>query len=213
MKKALVLILILGSGCAVAPRLSNARTLPAGKIELVGGSHLSLVGSGQTRFPAGSLDSGVRIGASDGFELGAGLRGAWTPAIAVFGATGDVKVRIFEDQSFDLSIDPGVTYDAIFTGGEVGHFLSFDLTVLGGLNIEGGHQLILAPAFLDQWVLSRGAAPLQQPFFGGSIGFLWRADPTFSLLPSIGSFYSPVGTEGSGGTGVLQLSLGAFFEL
>lgn len=208
-----VATLAIGAGgCAVGPRLTRARTLPAGEVELVAGSSLSLVGAGETKFPAGTLDSNVRIGLADRFELGAGARGAWTPQISLFGAGADLKLQLLEG-SIELAIDPGINWDAIITAGELGHLYTFSLPLVAGLNIDGGHQLILAPAFLDTWAVSRGAAAVHQPYFGGAIGFELRADQNFTLLPSAGLYYSPVGPEASGGTAVLNLSLGASFKL
>jgi hypothetical protein len=212
-----VLLAITETGCAVGPRLSRARALPEGELEVVAGSSLSLVGSGQTKFPAGSLDSTVRVGVFEDFEVGVGLRGAWTPQIAVFGAGADAKIQLIDartrEEGFELAVDPGFNWDAIFSAGELGHFFTFSLPVVLGLNIEGEHQLILAPAFIDTWVVSRGAAALHQPYFGGTLGFELRVDEMFSLLPSVGLFHSPVGTEASGGTNVLNISIGANFQL
>lgn len=214
MRKAIAFAaLLFCAGCAVGPRLTRARALLPGEVELVAGSSLSLVGAGETKFPAGTLDSNVRVGIARGLELGAGARGAWTPQISLFGAGADLKIELLGGSTVELAIDPGFNWDAILSAGELGQLYTFSLPVILGLNVDGGHQLILAPAFIDTWAVSRGAAAVHQPHFGGAIGFELRADPNFTLLPSAGLYYSPVGPEASGGTAVLNLSVGAHFKI
>jgi hypothetical protein len=181
-------------------------------VELVAGSNLSLVGAGEIDFPAGSLDGGLRVGIFDGLELGVSLRGAYTPAISVWGAALDAKIQLYRSELFELALDPGVSWDLLSTAGENASFYSAALPVLAGLNLGDGHQLILSPGFILQWVSSDGAAPVRQPFVGTALGVALEIDRSFTLLPSAGLYYSWVGNE-TAGTTVAQLSLGAFFNL
>ena len=217
MRAALAMIALFAGGCGYTARLGSARTIEAGHLELSTGSHLSLVASGPTRFPAGNLDLGMRYGIADGFDAAASFRGFWTPYTSIAGGSLEAKIQLSRadsiDAGVDLAIAPAAAYDIVYGGDAAGRFVSFALPVLLGLNIEGGHQLVLAPAFVDQWAISEGASPVHQPFFGGSIGFLWRVDDVVALLPSLGLFHSFVGTEGSAGTDALHISAGAFFDL
>lgn len=204
-------LLSLGTACAAGPRLSRATTVKSGAIQLVAGSNLSLVGAGEIDFPAGSLDGGLRVGVLDRLELGAALRGAYTPAISVWGAALDAKIQLYRSDSFALALDPGVGWDLVLTAGESARFYTATLPVLAGLELGADHQLIFSPAFLLQWVQSAGAATVVQPFTGASLGVALAIDQSFTLLPSAGMYYSWVGNETSGTT-VVQLSVGAFFD-
>ena len=95
------------------------------------------------------------------------------------------KVRIGSRGRWSLAAGAGVGYRVAESGGAVieGAFVS--APIIAGVEL-GRHQLVVSIAGGYQRLYSSGARPVNVPFIGDSIGFLWQLGRNWALLPEAG---------------------------
>ena len=196
--RALVVVALAACGTGTAYR--TTRIAPSGHMQYLAGLQVS--GGGTMGMPQGGgdgaaaplpeLSTGVRRGFDDRYE--AQLN---TTLLSVGPAhTGSVelagKVKLFEHDRWSLATGLGAGYRIAEYGGAIieGGFVSAPL--IGGIEL-GRHQLVVSADVGFERVYSSGAKPVDVPYAGGSIGFLWQIGKTWSLLSEIGSDISPTG--------------------
>lgn len=190
-------------GCASLSTLDRARTLQKGQVRVTpavaAAQTLSSGGSGVTpRF-----EVGLGYGAEDDVEVFGKLWGS--------GLSGGTKMQLVRSDSANSGVDVAV---APSVGWHFSDKLTFDLPLLAGINLGGGHQLVLSlrpayAAWLDPGGIGR---PVSYVFLGGSLGTWTRITESLAFLPEIAWTGNLFAEEGFGtpiGSGAgLQISLG-----
>lgn len=190
-------------GCGSYSTLDRARTLDPGRVRL-----MPAIGA------IGGAESGG-AGFAPRFEvaLGYGAR----ENVEVFGKVwyggfvGGTKVQAIRSESamdVELSFAPAL-------GWHWSDKLSFDLPILGGLNIGRNDQLVFAirPSYIA-WVDALGPGQPASFFqLGGTIGYWFQPADFVALLPEValvGNLYATEGFSSPTGDGVgMQFLLGA----
>jgi hypothetical protein len=96
--------------------------------------------------------------------------------------------------------------------------LSFELPILLGLALSGGHELILAPRVVEMLDFGEGdiGRPAQFVFVGGSVGFVWQLWSRVALVPELGllaNVYSEPGFSSFASAGpAVQVALGVLWD-
>ena len=223
MRQLALVALALTSGCASSIGTGGARVLDPGEQAFGLGLDVTLPSARvEPSSPVAGVwpqvSLGYRRGLGAGFEAGARVWGAGFPRyILTVGGGADVRYAIAKaptrDDGFDLAIGAGLAYHQINAGGAPTHVMVTQVPLLGGVNFEGGHQLFGGPRFEHHYMTGTDVNPVHLPFFGGSVGFSWRAASFLEVRPQVVAMYSPVsfnGTQdpqGRRGVGILQFGI------
>jgi hypothetical protein len=193
------LLLLALAACGTGSAYRTTRIAPAGHTEYLFGAQVSgagtvgapTEGSGGVA-PLPELAVAARRGFDDRYE--AQLN---TTLLSVGPAhTGSVelagKVRFYEHERWSLAAGASAGYRIAEAGGAIieGAFVSAPL--IGAVEL-GRHQLVLSLDAGFQRLYSSGARPVDIPYAGASIGFVWQIARTWALLPEAGADLSPTG--------------------
>jgi len=100
------------------------------------------------------------------------------------------KVRIGARGRYSLAVGAGAGYRLAESGGAVIEGVFASAPVIAGIDL-GRHQLVLSLAGGYQRWYSSGAQPVDVPFIGDSIGFVWRFGKHWALHPEAGLAWTP----------------------
>lgn len=183
--------------CPSFSTMGTARTIGRGKSQLlVAAEGMGAVsGTGVGVLP--QLEIAGRYGLTDDVELGAK---GW-----YLGAAIDAKVQLLRspnpESGLDLAIDPTLGWSAP-------NKLTVGVPLLLGVNVPGGHQLVIGPRLVDElWFdpalpASRAANTL---LAGTSLGFAWKISDRVRIMPELSFLYplaAPPGVSTYAGAGV-----------
>lgn len=101
------------------------------------------------------------------------------------------KLRAFSSGRWSLAVGAAAGYRIAESGGAIIEAGFVSAPVIGGIEL-GRHQLVLSLTGGYQRWYSSGARPVDVPFVGESIGFLWQLSRRWALLPEVGSAYTPM---------------------
>lgn len=223
MRRLAALLLLVGTGCASSVGTGGARVLDGGKQTFGLGLDITLPSARiEPSSPVAGIwpqfSLGYRRGLGGNVEIGARTWAAGIPRyVMTLGGGADVRYGLVKspspEEGLDLALGAGVGYHQINAGGVPTHVMVTQVPLLGGINLEGGHQIFGGPRFEHHYMTGPDVNPVHLPFFGGSIGFSWRAASFLEVRPQIVAMYSPVsfnGTQdpdGRRGVGILQFGL------
>ena len=206
MKRALLLTLLLTTGCYSFSTLGRARTVQEGRIEVWGAPEALVVATdtGGSVRPVGEV--GVRYGATREVELDA--------RITTAGFTLGPRVQLVRApdprDGFDVLVAPALAYTAQDK-------LALEVPLLFGINL-GEHQIVIAPRLVYQMRLGATGVPGPISFLyaGGSIGVAIQLDAHVALMPEVallGQIYSDPGFTSNVASALgLQASLGLIVD-
>ena len=188
----LLLLALAAAGCGSYSTYRTTRLASTSKTEILVGAQVagaSVPEGGAAPLP--ELALAARRGGGDRYEVQANgtllaLKQGRTGSLEVGG-----KVRLLAEGRWSLAVGAAVGYRIGESGGAVieGGFVSAPL--IGGVDL-GRHQLVLSVNGGYQRWYSSGARPVDVPFVGESIGFLWQVGRRWALLPELGAAYTPV---------------------
>lgn len=186
------LAILLLAGCGSYSTYKTTRIVPTGQTEWVSGLQASGAGFvGQPgAAPLPELVLGARRGFADTYEVQ--VNGTFLPLKQL--ATGSLelagKMRVFESGRWSLAVGAGAGYRIAETGGAYIEGVYASAPVIAGIEL-GRHQLVLSATGGYQRWYSSGARPVDVPFIGDSLGFVWQIGRAWALLPEVGAAWSP----------------------
>lgn len=187
-----LLLLCAGPACGSYSTYRTTRLASAQKTEILVGAQLAGAavpdGAGA---PLPELALSARRGVGARYEVQANgtllaLRQGRTGSLELGG-----KMRILSSGRWSLAAGAAAGYRIAESGGAIieGAFVSAPL--IGGVEL-GRHQLVVSVNGGYQRWYSSGARPVDVPFVGQSLGFVWQVRRRLALLPEIGSAFTPV---------------------
>lgn len=183
---------LLAGACGSYSTYRTTRLAAPGRTELLAGVQVAGFhapdGAGA---PMPELALAARRGLGDRYEVQANgtllaLKQGRTGSLELGG-----KMRVLADGRWSLAVGAAAGYRIAESGGAIieGAFVS--APVIGGVEL-GRHQLVVSVTGGYQRWYSSGARPVDVPFVGPSLGFLWQIKDRWALLPEIGSAYTPM---------------------
>lgn len=180
------------AACGSYSTYRTTRLASTSKTELLFGAQLAGIrvpdGAGA---PLPELAVAARRGVGDRYEVQA--NGTLLPLAQ--GRTGSLelggKMRVFSEGRWSLAVGAAAGYRIAESGGAIIEGAFASAPVIGGIDL-GRHQLVLSLAGGYQRWYSSGARPVDVPFVGESVGFLWQLSKRWALLPEVGTAYTPV---------------------
>ncbi len=100
------------------------------------------------------------------------------------------KARVLEHGRWSLAAGAATGYRYMESGGAIIEGVHVAVPVILGVDL-GRHQLVWSVVGGYQRYYSSGARPVEVPFVGQSIGFLWQINPRWALLPELFTGYTP----------------------
>jgi hypothetical protein len=193
------------AGCPSISTLGAARTIDRGTSQFFIAPEVTYFTLGEKPLVKPQVEFGVRYGLTDKLELGGKV---WLPGIAA-----DAKIALLRakspDAGLDVALNPGFSYLGGFSGTRSGegsslHTFTLFVPLLLGLNVGGGHQLVLAPRVIDQLFMGSGSdgGAANIVYAGTSLGFVFKVGPSFRLMPEVSVGVPIVGTVSGFGTDV-----------
>ncbi len=188
----LVLALLPALGCGSYSTYRTTRLASTSKTELLAGVQVAGArapdGAGA---PLPELAVAARRGLGGRYEVQANgtllaLEQGRTRSLELGG-----KMRVLARGRWSLAVGAAAGYRIAESGGAIieGAFVS--APVIGGVEL-GRHQLVVSVDGGYQRWYSSGARPVDVPFVGQSLGFLWQIGDRWALLPEVGTAFTPV---------------------
>jgi hypothetical protein len=184
------------AACGSASSYRTTRIAPQGHTQWLFGAQVSGAGTvddGTTDGGAAPLPEfalAARRGFADRFEAQANA----TLLPTKFGQSGSLelagKARIGQRGRYSLAVGTGVGYHVARLGGATIEDVYAAVPVIGGIEL-GRHQLVLSIDGGYHRLYSSGARPVNLPYIGESIGFLWQIKKNWALLPELGGAWTP----------------------
>lgn len=141
--------------------------------------------------PMPELAVAARRGVGDRYEVQANgtllvLEQARTGSLELAG-----KMRVLSRGRWSLAVGAAAGYRIAESGGAIIEAGFVSAPVIGGIEL-GRHQLVVSVTGGYQRWYSSGARPVDVPFIGESLGFVWQIKKRWALLPEVGTAYTPV---------------------
>jgi len=180
------------AACGSYSTYRTTRLASTSKTEMVFGAQVAGIRAPDgAAAPLPELAVAARRGVGDRYEVQANgtllaLKQARTGSLELGG-----KMRVLAEGRWSLAVGAAAGYRIAESGGAIieGAFVS--APVIGGVEL-GRHQLVVSVNGGYQRWYSSGARPVDVPFVGESLGFLWQVSKRWALLPEVGSAYTPV---------------------
>ena len=189
--KAVTLAALVLAACGSASSYRTTRIAPSGHTQWLFGAQVSGAGTvddGTTDGGAAPLPEfalAARRGFSDRFEAQANA----TLLPTKIGQSGSLelagKALVGKRGRASLAVGAGAGYHVARLGGATIEDVYASVPVIGGiqlvLSIDGGYHRLY----------SSGARPVNLPYIGESIGFLWQLGKNWAVLPEVGGAWTP----------------------
>jgi hypothetical protein len=191
------------TACGTGTAYRTTRIAPVGHTQWLFGAQVSgagLAGTGEDGSPTSDgraaplpeVAVAARRGLSDRFELQGNatllsVGPAHTGSLELAG-----KVRLYQHGRWSLATGAGAGYRIADAGGAIIEGVFVSAPLIGGVDL-GRHQLVVSLDGGFQRLYSSGARPVDVPYVGESIGFLWQIGRSWALLPEAGLEYTPTG--------------------
>lgn len=190
--KALVPVLLLACACGSYSTYRTTRLASTSRTELLVGAQIAgarVPDGGGAPLPELALSARRGVGARYEVQANATLLALRQ------GRTGSLelgsKVRLLREGRWSLAAGAAAGYRIAESGGAIIEGAFFSAPVIGGVEL-GRHQLVVSvDAGYQRWY-SSGARPVDVPFVGQSLGFVWQIRRRWALLPEVGSAFTPV---------------------
>lgn len=202
----MVALVLSGSGCLMVGTPTPARNLDEGRFQVdfrQGATVLEFdgvtdpaKGPDRRRYTWSALELGVQYGVTERLELGARLGAASSQLASGLRAKLALHRSVSPEEGYDLSLAPGLSFastngDAAGPSISSGHLFIAEATLLLGLNLRGGHQVVLGAGLGDfDWGGGESSSS-NVAGFGALAGFSWRVTPGLRLMPMVAGGYSP----------------------
>jgi hypothetical protein len=188
----LSLLVLAGAGaCGSYSTYRTTRLASTSRTELLFGAQIAGASAPDgAGVPLPEIAVAARRGVGDRYEVQAN----GTLLALEQGRTGSLelggKMRLLSEGRWSLAVGAGAGYRIAESGGAIieGAFVS--APVIAGVEL-GRHQLVVSVNGGYQRWYSSGARPVDVPFVGESIGFLWQISQRWALLPELGAAYTP----------------------
>jgi len=95
------------------------------------------------------------------------------------------KARVLEHGRWSVAVGAAAGYRIVESGGAIVEGVHVALPVIGAVDL-GRHQLVWSVVGGYQKWYSSGARPVEVPFLGDSLGFLWQINGRWALMPEAG---------------------------
>lgn len=194
--KALVVLAL--SACGTGTAYRTTRIAPSGHTEYLAGMQItgagtvgvSPDGSKGGAAPLPELSIAARRGFVDRYEAQVNttlldLGPVHTGSVELAG-----KVRLFQHDRWSLATGAGAGYRIAEVQGAVIESAFVSAPVIGGVEL-GKHQLALSLDAGFERIYGSGARPVDLPYAGVSLGFVWQIARSWALLPEVGGEWSP----------------------
>jgi hypothetical protein len=185
-------LLVLAGACGSYSTYRTTRLASASKTELLFGAQLAGArapdGAGA---PLPELALAARRGVGERFEVQANgtllaLKQGRTGSLELGG-----KMRVLALGRWSLAVGAAAGYRLAESGGAIIEGAFASVPVIGGVEL-GRHQLVVSvDGGYQRWYAS-GARPVDVPFVGQSLGFVWQIGERWALLPEVGTAFTPV---------------------
>jgi hypothetical protein len=197
--RALAIAAMVATGCGSSSTYRTTRIATPGHTEWLFGAQVSGAGTmgasenGEVQnkvAPLPELAIGARRGLDDRFEVQLNgtmlpLKQANTGSLELAG-----KMRLAEHGRWSLAAGVAGSYRIAQAGGALIEGVTVSAPLIGAVEL-GRHQLVLSVSGGYQRWYSSGARPVEVPFVGESLGFLWQVSKNVALLPEVGTAWSP----------------------
>ena len=100
------------------------------------------------------------------------------------------KARLFEHGRWSIAAGAAAGYRLAESGGAIVEGVHVAAPVIFGVDL-GRHQLVWSVVGGYQKWYSSGAHPVEVPFIGDSLGFLYVIKNRWAILPEVGAAYTP----------------------
>lgn len=189
----LIIIVALSAGCSATSPYRSPTALGKGTTELLVAPQVHAAGpSDAGKAPYPELALGARHGVTDEVDaMGTMTVLALGEALSSFGLEGGGRVQIRDGERVDIGIGASAGYKIGTSSGAVFESVHVALPVSFGIRL-GKHQLIWAPNVSWQRWYSMGTNPVDIPAAGSSLGFEWKVNERYTILPELGWSISPV---------------------
>jgi hypothetical protein len=188
----LALVLSTGAACGSYSTYRTTRLASTSKTEVLVGAQVAGASAPEGgAAPLPELALAARRGVGDRYEVQANgtllaLKQARTGSLELCG-----KVRPASAGRWSLAAGAAAGYRIGESGGAIIEGAYVSAPLIGGVEL-GRHQLVVSVTGGYQRWYSSGARPVDVPFIGESLGFLWQVGRRWALLPEVGAAYTPV---------------------
>lgn len=186
------------SGCTAVNNYRTARTLGQGTTEVIVAPQAHAAGfRGTPKIPFPELSLSVRHGIREKVDVGGTLSGlALGDKVQTFGLEAAAKAHMYRSPGgrFDIAVSAGASYRSVETSGALFEAVQASVPIIFGVNF-GDSELAISPVVHWQRWYSMGAAPVDFPAAGMSVGYRWQFSRRYALLPEFGWAYSPTGAN------------------
>ena len=186
-----LIVLVALAGCGSYSTYKTTRIAKPGKTDWLFGAQAAgaIMMEGKVA-PLPELAVGARRAVHERVEVQAN---GTTIAIKQF-RTGSFelagKARVLEHGRWSLAVGAAAGYRIAESGGAIVEGVHAAVPLIGGVDL-GRHQLVYSVIGGYQKWYSSGASPVEVPFIGQSLGFLWQINSRWALLPEAGNAYTP----------------------
>jgi hypothetical protein len=186
MKALAVIALVLVAGCGSYSTYRTTRIAKPGKTDFLFGAQASgAVATDGVAAPLPEFAIAARRAVHERIELQVNttslpIRQFRTGSLELAG-----KARVFERGRWSIAVGAAAGYRIAESGGAIVEGVHVALPVIGAVDL-GRHQLVLSIVGGYQRWYSSGARPVEVPFLGDSLGFLWQINDRWALMPEAG---------------------------
>jgi hypothetical protein len=188
----LALVLAAGAACGSYSTYRTTRTAAPHRTDLL--AALQVSGASSATGESAPLPE-LAVAARRGIGARTEVQLAGTLLAIPHAQTGSVELggkhRLVAWGRWSVAVGAVAGYRIGESGGAVVEAGYVAAPVIAGLEL-GRHQLVGAITGGYQRWYSSGARPVDVPFVGPSLGFLWQLGRRWALLPEVGSAYTPV---------------------
>ena len=186
------------AGCTAVNNYRTASTLGRGTTEIIVAPQAHAAGfRGTVKVPFPELALSVRHGIRENIDVGGTLAGlALGDKIQTFSLEAMAKAHLYRSAGgrFDIAVGASASYRSLDTSGAVFEAVQASVPVIFGIHF-GDDELAISPIVHWQRWYSMGAAPVDFPAAGLSLGYRWQFSRRYALMPELGWAYSPTGAN------------------
>jgi hypothetical protein len=206
---------LAGGGCTAMSTIKTATTVPAGQTQVIGAIEAN--GGAPLELPVKpllpELAVGLRRGMTDRLEVGGKL--TTLPLgrrVTTAGVEGEVKVQLRNVpwSRYKLALGPAAGFRWISSSGAAMQVTYLTLPFLTGIDV-GRHQIVVSHEVGVQLWTGAGANEVWAPMLGLSLGFVWRINRHFALVPEVAAYRSTVTIDYREGSQMFHVGIGCLY--
>jgi hypothetical protein len=208
--RALAVLAIVLAGCGSYSTYRTTRIAPRGETKLLFAAQVSGARAPEEGIaPLPELVVGARRGVGDRYEVQATgtllpIKQATTGSLELAG-----KARLLEHGRWSIAAGAAAGYRLGHSGGAYVEGVFVSAPIIGAVDL-GKHQLVYSIVGGTQRWYASGARPVDTPFVGQSIGFVWQVARNWAVLPEVGVAYTPADNFTSDDSRLFHVGIAAF---